>query len=106
MFSKLTQDHFLPLPYERKMAYLAKQKREGKRPGVPDFLLVIPAEATIDGVARIVFVEMKRQDATPCKVRKEQKVWLAALSQVEGVTAEWTKGAGAAKQVVGQFLNC
>lgn len=105
LFSKLTQDFFTGLVGKRKAAYLGKQKAEGKRRGVPDFIVLVPAEVSTTGNDILFFVEMKRQKYTPSDVKPEQVVWVAALAKVSNVDAKVCGGAGEAKAYIGQYLK-
>lgn len=66
-------------------AYLNKRKAEGWKPGVPDYLCVLPD--------KLVFIELKRckgNSATP-----EQKQWISAINAAGGY-ATVAKGSEAA----------
>jgi hypothetical protein len=70
----------------------------GVRKGVPDYLVVIPTRGIrhqLDGTARghrLLFIEMKRKNASPSDTKPEQLDWIAALGQVPGVEARVCKG--------------
>lgn len=76
-------------------AYLNSRKEEGWKPGVPDYLVILP-----DGKG-IVFIELKR-----CKgncASPEQKDWIAAITQAGGY-ATVAKGAAAAIEYLEKLL--
>lgn len=105
LFSKLTQDFYLPLKGLRKIKYLQKMQAEGKRPGVPDFLLLIPGQASTTGKSLLFFVEMKRQKYTPSDVKPEQVQWVQALENVADVSAKVCGGSAEAKIFISQYLK-
>lgn len=84
--------------YTKSWAVKTKNRRMGVRKGVPDYLVVIPTRATrhqLDGTTRtmrLLFVEMKRKNASPSDTSPEQLSWIAALGQVAGVEARVCKG--------------
>lgn len=65
--------------------WLMKRARIGVKKGFPDFIIFLPN--------CILFIEMKRADATPCKVSKEQKWWIDELNNLPYCKAMWCKGA-------------
>lgn len=105
LFSKLTQDYFINLTGIRKAKYLAKQTREGKRKGIPDYLLLIPQEISIVNRPLLYFIEMKRENFTKSEVKVEQSEFIEALRQVEDVDAYICGGAKIAIERISMYLN-
>ena len=88
--------------YTESWTQKAKNKRMGLRPGLPDLLVVVPAEKSNTGGAALLFVEMKRQKGG--KVEDSQEAWLATLNQVKNVEGKICRGFDEATAFVGQFL--
>lgn len=64
--------------------------RRGLKRGVPDILIFRPF--VWGGVHYVgLAVELKRPDATACKVKDDQRLWLARLRSC-GWMAEWARG--------------
>lgn len=101
MFLKLNKlENAWHIPNETRTPYrgeLAKQKKMGVSKGIPDFIIVIPAELCNLWRSILLFVEMKRQDGKPYDVKPEQRRRLDALEQVEDV---WTFVAFWAEQAI------
>jgi len=71
----------------------------GVRPGVPDYVIVLEKQTDggFDGRTtkferRLLFVEMKREGASPSRVSPEQRQWIEELGTVPGVTAVVCRG--------------
>lgn len=77
----------------------------GLRKGVPDMLVILPGDRAVDGVSRLVFVEMKRQKGGV--VSKEQKEWIEALRGIGSrrVDAFVFKGADEAIEHLSKLLR-
>lgn len=105
LFSKLTQDFYTGLKGKRKAMYFGKMKAEGKRRGVPDFIVAVPAEASRTGKAILFFVEMKRQKFTPSDVEPEQLDWINLLVKISNVDAKICGGAAEAKIYLSNYLK-
>lgn len=80
------------IPHEtftRSWMVKVKNKRQGVRPGVPDYIIVVNG--------KVLFLELKRRQGG--HVSDEQKVWIAAL---EGKTtfSQVCKGFDAAKAFI------
>lgn len=76
----------------------------GLRKGVPDILVIIPIERAIDGVARLIFVEMKRVKGGV--VSKEQKEWVQALRSINSnqIGAFVARGADEAIDAISRIM--
>lgn len=109
LFSKITQDFFMGKAGKKKdksqWAYLAVQKAEGKRKGVPDFIVVIPKELSRVNRPVTLFVEMKRTDMTESDKKPEQIEFVDLLSQVGDVEARFCAGANEAINFVKHYLK-
>lgn len=77
----------------------AQLKAEGRKPGVPDILLPV-ARGGFHGL----FVEMKRQNATPSDTAPEQREWHDRL-RANGYRVEVCKGWEAARDVLLSYLS-
>lgn len=76
----------------------------GLRKGVPDMLVIIPIERAVDGIGRVVFVELKRIKGGA--VSPEQKKWIAALNAVGGtVDAFVAHGADEAIEEIARVIG-
>lgn len=59
--------------------------------GVPDFIIVIPGEISIDYKPKVLFIELKEKSYHTGKasaVTQEQKAWLLALTEIERIEAK------------------
>jgi len=61
------------------MAEAVKAKKTGRRKGVPDMFLPIPAFAANGDIKHGLFIELKRRDGRTSDLSPEQRIWLAAL---------------------------
>ena len=68
--------------------------------GIPDHLIVIPADLSSEDRDLLLFVEMKRQNGVPSDVKPEQRVWLEALAKVADVDTFVAFGAKPAMEFV------
>lgn len=76
----------------------------GLRKGVPDMLIVIPPERSVDGTGRVIFCEMKRVKGGV--VSPDQKKWIAALNAVGGtVDAFVAHGADEAIEEIARVIG-
>jgi hypothetical protein len=57
------------------IAEASRAKRTGRKAGVPDLCLPVPANGYHG-----LYIELKRTGGTPCDVKPEQSRWLAALN--------------------------
>lgn len=57
------------------IAEASRAKRTGRKAGVPDMCLPVPAQGYHG-----LYIELKRTGGTPCDVKPEQSRWLAALN--------------------------
>ena len=71
-----------------------KNKQEGVRKGVPDYIIITPT-----GLA---FVEMKRTKGGV--ISPEQKEWIEELNKLKGVEARVCKGAESAIEFISELL--
>lgn len=96
--------HIANETFTRSWKIKARNKKMGVRPGVPDYLIVIPAltafENRVRKEDRLVFIEMKRRDASPSQTSEEQTRWIQALAKVPGVTARVCRGFEEARDVI------
>jgi hypothetical protein len=96
----------LPLDtYTEHWAIRNKNKRIGVRPGVPDLMLIIPAnpkKVLPDNLPKLVFIEMKRSKGGV--LRDNQREWLKALNQCFGVKAFVAEGFEKARKIIENML--
>lgn len=71
-----------------------KNARMGLKPGLPDFLIILPSTSKGQVVDQLVFVELKRLRGG--RTSPEQKDWIAALNAA-GIPAAVCAGFVAAK---------
>jgi hypothetical protein len=83
-------------------ATLKRNKAMGVNKGFPDYVIIIPAERAKDGRARLLAIEMKREKNG--WISREQKIWIMALSMIEGVEATVAHGYEEAKEFIEIFL--
>ena len=67
-----------------------KNKAEGVKPGLPDYIIVING--------KLVFIELKRKKGGT--VSLHQKKWIEELNKCEGVVAEVCRGADEAIELI------
>ena len=92
-FSKLAQETFT-----KSWKVKRDNTASGLRPGVPDMIVVIPANWRTAKKVKLLFIEMKR---TKQSVTSEaQKEWLFSLNLVDGVTTRVCKGYEEAKAFI------
>jgi hypothetical protein len=84
--------------YKQKM----KNKLEGVMPGVPDYLIIIPAEKSKTNKAELIFIELKRKKHS--RTSEEQKEWIEAINET-CVDAHICKGADAAIEVIESYMK-
>lgn len=84
-FSKLAQETFTK-SWKVKM----NNKISGLRPGVPDLIVIIPANWRTAKKVKLLFIEMKRMKQSTTS--EAQKEWLFSLNLVDGVTTRVCKG--------------
>ena len=113
LFSKLTQDFFINLTGLRKIKYLQKQRKEGKRKGVPDFIIIIPNSICRLNKSVLIFIELKRRRKTlksgaiseeKVSTSPEQEMWVENLSLVADVQAFVSEGADKAIETIKHYL--
>lgn len=68
-----------------------KNKKSGVEKGAPDLLLVIPKHLRLSNKAKTIFIEMKKEKGGVTS--KEQKAWVEALNDSDGVEARVCHGA-------------
>lgn len=72
--------------------YRIKLRKMGLSPGVPDYIIIHPKG--------LVFIEMKRINATKSSVRHTQKRWIEELNKLPGVGAFVAYGADEAINII------
>lgn len=77
--------------WTRSWSQKTKNRTEGVKPGLPDYLIVLP-----DG--KLLVIELKRFKGGT--VSEQQKLWIETLNTVPGVTAVVCKGFDEAKIVL------
>lgn len=84
-----------------------KNYETGLRKGVPDLLVIIPAEKSADDKPYLLFIEMKRSDRSLSRLSKEQKLWIEAINSIlaEDVAAFVAYGADEAIRIVEPYLK-
>lgn len=82
-----------------------KNYQTGLRKGVPDLIVIIPAEKSADDKPYLLFIEMKRTKGSV--VSPEQKVWIEAINSIlaEDVAAFVAYGADEAIRIVEPYLK-
>lgn len=82
-----------------------KNYQTGLRKGVPDLIVIIPAEKSADDKPYLLFIEMKRTKGSV--VSPEQKVWIEAINSIlaEDVAAFVAYGADEAIKIVEPYLK-
>jgi hypothetical protein len=97
-FSKIAQETFT-----RSFGQKMKNKMSGLRRGLPDLLIVLPAEKTYSHNNILVFIEMKRKKGG--HTSPEQQEWIELLNRINGkVFAFVAKGYEEAKKVIESFF--
>lgn len=80
-------------------AYAKTALQQGLTPGVSDVALLVPR-----GGYHGLLIELKRRDATPCRVTAAQKEFLD-FHKAQGYRAEWCRGWEAAKHLILDYLE-
>jgi hypothetical protein len=92
----------LPLStYTTSWKQKATNKAMGVRAGVPDLMVIVPRPKE----DLLLFIEMKRRDATMSAITSEQMDWLTALNCCEGVAATLCAGADEAIKFIKQVAK-
>jgi len=81
-------------------------KRMGVRAGLPDLLIIIPTDKGRNGIARLLFIEMKRTKGG--HLSDAQREWIATLNAVDDgsrVAAFVAKGYDQAVGIVNSYLK-
>jgi len=100
---------------EMDIRYAMKLQRKGKRPGLPDHLVIIPEEKSNENRPLLLFIEMKRER----KILKngkfskdkssgpsdEQREWIKCLRTVSDVEAIVCYGSDEAEQFINIYLK-
>lgn len=86
--------------WTRSWSQKTKNRLEGVKPGLPDFLIIFPAKAKRDW--RLLAIELKRVRGG--KVSQAQTKWIEALSCVPGCDATVCHGFDEAKAVIASYL--
>lgn len=89
-FTKTAQETFT-----KSFATMGKNKAEGVRPGLPDYIIVLRTG--------VLFVELKSKDGGV--VSDNQKRWIFALNERDGVEARVCKGADEAIAFVQEYID-
>ena len=79
--------------YTKSWSQKIKNKKQGVKKGVPDYMILFPE--------RLIFIEMKRVKGGT--VSPEQKEWLANLTSL-GFVAVVCNGFDEAKKVIDQYI--
>ncbi len=80
-------------------AYARTALEQGLTPGVSDVALLVPR-----GGYHGLLIELKRRDATPCRLSANQKGFIE-FQRAQGYRAEWCKGWDAARNLVINYLE-
>lgn len=82
-----------------------KNHKLGLRRGVPDLIVIIPAEKSADDKPYLLFVEMKRKRGGV--VSPEQRIWIDSINSIlaDDVAAFVAKGADEAIEIVDSYLK-
>ena len=89
--------------YSQSWSVRMRNKRMGLRAGLPDILVVIPADRCRLGRAVLCFIELKRRKGG--KVSEDQRCWIEALEEVRDVGASVCAGAEKAIESINTLLN-
>jgi hypothetical protein len=92
-FSKIAQE-----TYTKSWKVKMDNKASGLRPGVPDMIVIIPANWRTAKKVKLLFIEMKRTKGGV--ISPDQKEWLMTLDMVDGITARVCKGFDEAKAFI------
>lgn len=92
--------HSTYTPYKKQ---LVNNWLMGLRRGFPDMIVIIPKEKSVDGTARLLFLEMKRKKKYD--IKEEQVKWIECLNHVDNVHAKIVFGADQAIEMVSHFLK-
>lgn len=83
---------------------MARLRREGFRSGITDYMLPVPALDVTEGPRYAgLWLELKRTDAVPSDVRKEQRAFMSDMVAL-GYQAVWAAGADEAQRKVQDYL--
>ena len=85
-----TYSHIPNETFTRNWGTKMKNKRQGVKRGVPDYLIIVKS--------KVVFIEMKRKGRSV--ISKEQKHWIDQLNKCDNVYAFVCKGADEAIEAV------
>ena len=95
-YPELKLIYHVPNEGKRGIAYAAKQKRIGLKPGVPDLCLPVPRKG-FHGL----YIELKSIDG---RVNPKQEEWIKLL-QEQGYRAEICRGADRAIEVIAEYIK-
>lgn len=78
-FKGLKFSHVPSETFTKSWRQKTKNKQMGVRKGVPDYLIIIPADRSKTEKAEVVFLEVKREKGG--RLSTEQKEWIAGLKE-------------------------
>lgn len=84
------------------MGQLMKAKAQGLKAGLPDILIVLRANQSMDNRAHLIWAEMKPEKGG--KISPEQWNWIEALNEPVDSHAVVCHGAERAKAVINNYL--
>ena len=82
-----------------------RMKAQGTSRGVPDYLIIIPPNKSIDNEGYVIFIELKILKGG--RVSPEQKAWVESINGlgVNNIAAYVAKGADEAIKVISHYLK-
>lgn len=101
-WSGLKYSHIPNETYTKSFKQKMKNKNQGVKKGIPDYICIIPTEKSKTNKAEIVFIELKRKKRGV--VSKEQKEWIEAINEA-GVDAHIAKGADQAIEILKYYMK-
>lgn len=95
--------------YTKSWKQKGRQTELGSAAGYPDYVIVVRAKQSVDGLAHLIHIEMKRQKgkrggANGSVTSEKQKEWLEAINET-GNFAHVAHGAVEAAEIINGFLK-